>query len=102
MTAPDGYPVAIGEPPSPDKVDRMTQAVYGHDVKFHAIGIPLCANAGDPDQQARGHINMLFKHANSGKPHLLPEAERLLQAFKAYKHREVLAQAKQLRGGRKN
>ena len=101
--SPRGYPVCIEEPQSVDKVDRMTQLVYGHDVKLHAIGIPLSANDGDPDEQAAAYISNLFREANEGnKPHLLPEAERLLRLFKAHKHRETLTHAVPPPGGKSN
>jgi hypothetical protein len=34
-------------------------------------------------------INALFYEGNAGKPHLLPEAEKLLREYRAYKQREI-------------
>lgn len=46
-----------------DTVDRMTQAVFGHDVKFHEITkLPLQQGSGalSPDEQAlRDHLPLI-------------------------------------------
>jgi hypothetical protein len=62
---PKGYPLDLTPPHSVDKVDRMTQAVYGHDCKFHDItGLPLQQGIGhlDHDLQALAdHLPIIAK-----------------------------------------
>jgi hypothetical protein len=72
---PKGYPVDLSPrrtvPPEQagasdcDKIDRMTLAVFGHDMKFHAItGLPLQQGSGSlpPDEQAlRDHLPRIME-----------------------------------------
>jgi hypothetical protein len=75
---------------SADRVDRMTQAVFGHDVKFHEVtGEPLQQGSGclPPDEQALTiHLPLIAKrdgmaaaqamHAKLTKPpaHVIADA----------------------------
>jgi hypothetical protein len=52
-----------------DKVDRATLAVFGHDVRFHAItGLPLQRGAGslpDDEQALKIHVPLLGSCASN-------------------------------------
>ena len=62
---PDGYPVAIGEPPSVDHTNRRDFLTYGIDIRFHPITkLPLQNGSGalpDNEQAMRTHLPLIFQ-----------------------------------------
>lgn len=71
----------------PDTHSRIHELVHGVNVTFHPVGntpISSAAGAGSPNEQVRQRINGLFKDGNTGKPHLLPEAEELLRQYNEF------------------
>jgi hypothetical protein len=62
---PDGYPVAIGEPPSVDRVNRRDFLVHGIDIRFHpTTKLPLQNGSGampDDEQAWRTHLPLILQ-----------------------------------------
>jgi hypothetical protein len=57
---PPGFPLALGEPPSPDRVNRADVLTHGIDVRFHPMTkLPLENGSGAlPDDEQAFQIHL--------------------------------------------
>jgi hypothetical protein len=62
---PKGFPLALGSPPSVDRVNRMDVLVHGVDIRFHPITkMPLESGSGclpDDEQALQIHLPHILK-----------------------------------------